>query len=173
MPFPLSDGSKPSQNPFSFSKYTSKASLVSTQEVDGQTSGNGSPWRPWTLTAKILIPTALFTALLILAIALLQWQDSLHGALCFAKTTDGFSDMDLFLYRYLPTIVIVLYGILWSWIDLDIKRLEPWFQMAKDVGANGSSSLLLQYPAEFLPLVPFKAARQRLVRHSISARNHI
>jgi hypothetical protein len=69
--------------------------------------------------------------------------------------------MDNFLYRFSPTIITVLYGIGWSWVDLDIKRLEPWFQLAQDGGSSARASLLLQYPVNFLLFVPFKAAQCR------------
>jgi Protein of unknown function (DUF3433) len=143
-----------------YSKSLLKTPLLETYPLN-ETSGTQRPWRPWTLTAKVLAPTALFTALLIVALALLQWQSVRNGALFFTDTVDGFAYAESFLYRYLPTIIIVLYGILWSWIDLDIKRLEPWFQLADSKGADGASSLLLQYPVQFLPLVPFRAARKK------------
>lgn len=119
------------------------------------------PWVPWTLQVVGLVPTALFTALLILALALLQWQSARHGGLLFAKLSDDFLPRETFLYRYLPTVLIVFYGIVWSWIDLDAKRLEPWFQLAKRNGALAASSLLLKYPLQFLPVVPVQAARKR------------
>ncbi len=143
------------------SKTLPKTPLLHYHPVDDVIPRVKRPWRPWTLTAKILVPVAIFTVLLIVALALLQWQNARNGALFFAQTEDGFSNMDVFLYRYLPTIIIVLYGIIWSWIDLDIKRLEPWFQMARDKGADGANSLLLQYPVQFLPFIPFRAARKK------------
>jgi len=48
-----------------------------------------------------------------------------------------------------------------SWVDLDAKRLEPWFQLSKDAGAKASDSLLLQYPFDFLPIIPILAFRRR------------
>jgi hypothetical protein len=49
----------------------------------------------------------------------------------------------------------------WSWIDLDTKRLEPWFNLSNADGALASDSLLLQYPFEFLAFVPITAARRK------------
>lgn len=140
----------------------SKAKSVSPTiyAVDDVTSHEKN-WRPWTIKAQGLIPTGLFTALLIVALALLQWQDARRGALFLADTTNGFSNVEIFLYRYLPTITIVIYGTIWSWIDLDIKRLEPWFQLSNGRGVRGSNSVLLQYPLRFLPLVPLRAARKK------------
>lgn len=100
-----------------------------------------------------------FTSGLAIVLGILQWQNTRHGALFFASTANGFTILEDFLYRYLPTLVVVLYAMAWSWIDLDVMRLES----AQSGGASADSSLLLQHPADFLPLVPFKAAELRSV----------
>jgi hypothetical protein len=41
--------------------------------------------------------------------------------------------------------------------------MEPYYQLSKKNGALGKDSLLLHYPFSFLPLVPFKAFRDRYV----------
>ncbi|KAL8689126.1 MAG: hypothetical protein Q9224_004717, partial [Gallowayella concinna] len=51
--------------------------------------------------------------------------------------------------------------ILWSWIDLDTKRLEPYFQLSKPGGAALANSLELQYPFDFVAYAPLKALRRR------------
>ena len=66
-----------------------------------------------------------------------------------------------FAYLYLPTIVSVLYGMAWAWIDLDMKRLEPYFQLSRSTGATAEDSLLLSYSLDYLPFVPLKALRHR------------
>jgi hypothetical protein len=76
------------------------------------------------------------------------------------------SDLPLghtFLYLYFPTVVAVLFSIYWTWIDLETKRMEPYYQLSKENGALGKDSLLLHYPFDFIPLVPLKAARDRCV----------
>lgn len=50
---------------------------------------------------------------------------------------------------------------MWNWIDLDIKRLEPYYQLCSPHGALAEDSLLLQYPFDFIILVPFEAARRK------------
>ncbi|KAI8933098.1 hypothetical protein NX059_009741 [Plenodomus lindquistii] len=39
--------------------------------------------------------------------------------------------------------------------------MEPYYQLSKENGALGKDSLLLQYPFDFMPFVPFKAARDK------------
>jgi hypothetical protein len=71
--------------------------------------------------------TAVFSVGLTGVLGILQWEDAVHGASFFASTTDGFSFMENFLRRYFPTIMVVLYGMAFSWIDLDIKGLNHGF----------------------------------------------
>lgn len=65
------------------------------------------------------------------------------------------------MYQYFPTILAVVFSIFWAWIDLEVKRLEPYYRLSRDEGALGKDSLLLAYPFGFVPLVPVKAFRQR------------
>jgi hypothetical protein len=139
------------------------ALVVTEQESAHSAKEPYKPWKPFSLSSGTLIATAIFTSGLAIVLGILQWQNTRHGALFFASTVNGFTISEDFLYRYLPTLVVVLYGMAWSWIDLDVMRLEPWFQLAQSGGASADSSLLLQYPADFLPLVPFKAAKLRSV----------
>ena len=66
-----------------------------------------------------------------------------------------------FSYLYLPTIIAVIYGFAWTWIDLDVRRIEPFYQLARDGGAAAAESMLLTYPVDFLASVPFKALKFR------------
>ena len=59
-------------------------------------------------------------------------------------------------------MVIVLYGIGWAAVDLDVKRLEPYFQLSKPGGASASDSILLHYPFDFLALVSITAAKRKI-----------
>ena len=79
----------------------------------------------------------------------------------FATNGQSLRSGQTFTYLYLPTIISVIGGMTWGWIDLDVKRLEGYFQLSKDGGALGSDSVLLSYPVEFLPLVPPRAAKRR------------
>jgi hypothetical protein len=106
------------------------------------------------------------TVLMIIGLEILAYlsvgkNNSNGGGLAFAATVDDISTIATVSYLYLPTVIAVIYSIIWSWIDLDSKRLEPWFQLSKPDGASAEDSLLLQYPFDFLPFVPIRAARRR------------
>lgn len=88
-------------------------------------------------------------------------QSRRDGGIAFAK--NGVSGSVQFAYNYLPTILAVSYSMMWAWIDLDAKRLEPYFQMSKDEGAPASQSFLLRYPLDLVIFPPIKAIRQRYI----------
>ena len=120
-------------------------------------------WKPWTLHPAVLSMAALFTAVLAGLIGLTLVQNNKQGALAILSGPSGFSESQIFVFRYLPITVIVLFSMSWSWIDLDVKRIEPWLQLSQHDGALAQDSVLLHYPVDFLPFVPYKAARCRYV----------
>ena len=122
-----------------------------------------SVWRPFTLRASTLFFFLLFTFGLIAIIEALNDLSVRNNALTFADSRGEFSIGQIFCYRYLPQMAIVLYGIGWAAVDLDVKRLEPYFQLSKPGGASASDSILLHYPFDFLAVVPVAAAKRKFV----------
>ncbi len=120
-------------------------------------------WRPWTLHPAILISTLSFTLGIIALLEYLQRSSDANHGIAFATSRDTISPALTFLYLYLPTLIAVLYSTWWSWVDLDVKRLEPWYQLVGTKNKNARDSLLLQYPVDFLAWIPFRAARRRSV----------
>ncbi|KAK3955376.1 hypothetical protein QBC32DRAFT_205489 [Pseudoneurospora amorphoporcata] len=84
-----------------------------------------------------------------------------EGALALSDCSECLSGLATFGYLYAPTIVSVLYGLVWTWIDLDIRRIQPWLELSRPEGATADSSLLLDYPSSFLAFVPFSAGKRR------------
>lgn len=123
----------------------------------------GPKWRPRSLSASVLVPLISYTILLMVALAVLQRKSNRDGGILFADSVEDMPFSYIFIQNYLPTIAAVLYNTICVWIDLDIKRLEPWYNLSQKAGANGENSVLLDYPAEFLPLVPLKSMKNRCV----------
>jgi len=68
-----------------------------------------------------------------------------------------------FCYQYLPQMLVVALGVGWAAVDLDMKQLEPYFQLSKPEGATAYNSLFLHYRFEFIAFVPVNAGRKRCV----------
>lgn len=120
-------------------------------------------WKPVTVKLPVLGSIFLVTIALIAGLEVLYHRSTGKngGGLAFAATIDELSTLDMASYLYLPTTLAVVYAMVWAWVDLDVKRLEPWFQLSQSQGAVAEDSLLLSYPFDFLAFVPFAAARRR------------
>lgn len=118
-------------------------------------------WKPISLRLPFLTFVLLITSALVVVLQWLLFISQASGGVLFAPSINGLPLRKTFGYLYAPTITAVIYGLLWSWIDLDIKRLEPYYQLCSPGGALAENSLLLQYPFDFVALVPFQAARRK------------
>ncbi|KAM3417463.1 hypothetical protein BST61_g5708 [Cercospora zeina] len=130
-------------------------------EPDEAKGGKRRPWRPITLRAGFLTLMGMLTGALILVVIWLLVLSGRKQGVIFARDINALPLSRSFAYLYLPTLTSVIYSFLWTWVDLDIRRLEPYFQLSKDSGASGDSSLLLSYPLEFLVTLPFLASKNR------------
>lgn len=123
-----------------------------------------SPKSTWKPNAFRLLPLAVIVFAswaLIIALQVLLTKSQKEGGIIIAETIDDIPLSKSFLYLYLPTIVALIFSVFWSWIDLQVKRLEPYYQLSKPDGAWGKDSLLLSYPFDFLPFVPLSAFRRK------------
>lgn len=118
-------------------------------------------WKPISLRLPFLAFVLLATCALIVVLQWLLYTSQTTGGVIFAPSINDLPLSKTFGYLYAPTIIAVIYGLLWSWIDLDIKRMEPYYQLCSTGGALAENSLLLQYPFDFVALVPFQAARRK------------
>ena len=118
-------------------------------------------WKSAALRAPVLIFTILICWTIIAVLQYLLVRSQRDNGIIFAPKINDLPLSRTFLYLYCPTIVAVIFSIYWAWIDLETKRLEPYYQLSKKDGALGKDSLLLHYPFDFVPLVPFKAAKDR------------
>lgn len=114
-----------------------------------------------------LLVFSLVSVVLIIVTEVLFQTSSKNSGLVFGDVEDGhggperLSSGDSFGYQYMPTLVSVLYGLLWTWVDHDIKRLEPYYQLSKPGGALARDSLLLSYPYTFVASVPIMAFKRK------------
>lgn len=126
-----------------------------------QDAPRSASWKPFTFKAGFLIPLLFITCGFVVALEVLGEISDRNGGILFANTLDSYTVWQTFLYRYLPTIIAVTYGMVWAILDLDIKRLEPYFQLSYPEGVSGKDSIMLNYPFEFLGYVPITSFRRR------------
>ena len=107
-----------------------------------------------------------FLIITVTLIALIEYINKVsieQKALFFAEKAEDFPTGVVFCYRYLPQMIVVALGVGWAAVDLDVKRLEPYFQLSKSEGATASNSIFLHYPFDFIAFVPINAARKGCV----------
>ena len=126
-------------------------------------TGENGGWKPLSMSIPILSTLLLFTLLLIAAVELLAQESQKKGALALSPTLASIPQVASISYQYGPQVVAVAYSLFWSWVDLDIKRMQPWFELSKPEGALARDSLLLDYPYNFIASVPFIAAKKKWV----------
>ncbi|KAK6331589.1 hypothetical protein TWF718_002138 [Orbilia javanica] len=117
-------------------------------------------WKPFTIRLPYLIFLNTLTLLFIITIEALYYFSNRNGGLLFMKDIDDLPLGQYFAIQYLPTLIAVLYGIAWSIVDLDCKRLEPFYDLSKETGTN-SDTLFLEYQYQFPLFVPFRALLKR------------
>ncbi|KAJ4201904.1 hypothetical protein NW767_006440 [Fusarium falciforme] len=139
------------------STVTTKIEAITSEEDSNSTKG----WKPLSLSTPILLAVIALTLLLAAAVETIAQRSAAQGGLALSPTLDDLPGYAKFSYLYVPTIIAVLYSMIWSWIDLDVKRMQPWFELSKPKGATAENSLFLDYQYDFVALVPFKAAKSR------------
>ncbi|KPM44054.1 hypothetical protein AK830_g2552 [Neonectria ditissima] len=118
-------------------------------------------WKPLSLSTPILVGVTALTLLLAAAIETLAQRSKAQGGLALSPSLDDMPEYAKLSYLYVPNIIAVLYSIIWSWIDLDAKRMQPWFELSKPEGAKAEDSIFLDYQYDFVASVPFKAAKKK------------
>ncbi|RAK77671.1 DUF3433 domain-containing protein [Aspergillus fijiensis CBS 313.89] len=134
-----------------------------------QTSPDGPPlppttplgaWRPMALRPMFLtLITAIMFASLITLEVLRRYCEQ-YGGLVFFSDTDNVSNLQSFAYNYLPIIGALALVTLWTFVDYDVLRLEPYFQIARPEGAP-ASVLFINYNFGQSFLTPLTSARRR------------
>ncbi|KAI4853290.1 hypothetical protein E4T44_00934 [Aureobasidium sp. EXF-8845] len=147
------------------SKVSEQSIGLSVSTDDGRqascTSPSRRPWEPLTQKAHFLISTILASGALIAVLKIYLDRSDRDSGILFAPKIDDLPLQQTFCYLYLPTIVSLVLSFIWTWIDLDIKRLAPFVQLSRPDGALGRDSVLLHYPFDFVAFVPFAAIRRR------------
>ncbi|KAL2291521.1 hypothetical protein FJTKL_12907 [Diaporthe vaccinii] len=127
------------------------------QWLSGRRKASPIGWKPHTIRAPVLCAVVVISLGLAGVLEFLAQKSQRQGGLALSSSEDDISESVNIAYLYMATTVAVLYSLLWTWIDLDVRRMQPWFELSRPHGANAEQSLLLNYPFEFLAFVPFKA----------------
>ncbi|GAB0136301.1 hypothetical protein EsDP_00004607 [Epichloe bromicola] len=115
-------------------------------------------WKPWPMRWPYL------TMMIFLSLVLAGMQEILFRKykdvplLQFQKPADVKAGL-YFAVKFAPTISAVVYGVLWQFIDFEVRRLEAYYQLSKPGGALAAESMNVDYVTSFNFLRPFRALK--------------
>jgi hypothetical protein len=113
----------------------------------------------------VLLAFACASLTLAIILEIFAQRSQSAGGLALTQSPGDIPTIVTFSYLFFPTTVAVIYSLCWSWIDLDVKRMQPWLELSRPGGAMAGDSLFLDYAYDFVAFVPFKAAKRRYILH--------
>ncbi|KAI9926325.1 hypothetical protein ASPWEDRAFT_163838 [Aspergillus wentii DTO 134E9] len=116
-------------------------------------------WRPFALRPPYLFFITGFFFLMLLALEAMRRYSSYNGGLVFFFDTANVSPAESFAYNYVPIIVALVLVNLWTFIDFDVLRLEPYFQLSRSKGTP-AATLFINYNFGQSFLTPITSARR-------------
>ncbi|KAL6906957.1 hypothetical protein GGI43DRAFT_247477 [Trichoderma evansii] len=141
-----------------YSTYSSASSIKekSSRDKNTQTFYPECNWKPFSMRWPYLL------SLILLSIALAVMQEVLfqmhkNDPLVKFTSPDEVDQGLFFVIKFAPTLLAVIYGVLWQFTDFEVRRLEAFYQLSKEGGAVAAESLNIDYVTSFNFYRPFKA----------------
>jgi hypothetical protein len=135
-----------------------QGTMYSTKEQTTQIFYPQPNWRPFSMRLPYLV------MLICVSLALAVMQEALFRR--FRKTPivtfTSPSEVEAGLYfaiKFAPTLSAVVYGVLWQFLDFEVRRLEAYYQLSKEGGALAGESINVDYVTSFNLLRPFRALK--------------
>lgn len=116
-------------------------------------------WRPFSMRWPWL------TMLILLSLGLAGMQEFLfqrysgNNPLLRFKSPKDVDPGLYFMTKFGPTLIAVVYGVLWQFTDFEVRRLEAYYQMSKEGGALAAESINVDYVTSFSFFRPFRALK--------------
>lgn len=116
-------------------------------------------WKPFSMRWPYL------TGLVVVSLALAVMQEVLfqmykEKPLVKFTSPDQVKQGVYFVIKFAPTLLAVIYGVLWQFTDFEVRRLEAFYQLSKEEGATASDSINIDYATSFNFFRPFRALKR-------------
>ncbi|KAI0479652.1 hypothetical protein F4859DRAFT_443136 [Xylaria cf. heliscus] len=102
-------------------------------------------WKPFFMRWPYLLFMVLLSILLGIAQELVYQMSRRPGGLFHFTSAQDLNPGLYFVFKFVPTIITVAYGVLWQNTDFEVRRLEAFYQMSKDGGALAAESINVDY----------------------------
>lgn len=113
-------------------------------------------WKPFSMRWPYLLMLILLSIGLGVAQELI-YRMSLSRPLVTFHSPSEIPGTVYFAVKFAPTVITVLYGVLWQITDFEVKRLEAFYQLSKETGAAADESINVDYVTFFAFFRPFRA----------------
>ncbi|KAL3477310.1 hypothetical protein BJX99DRAFT_257564 [Aspergillus californicus] len=117
-------------------------------------------WRPIPLRPTYLSFIACIMLCMLVILEALRQYSERNGGLVFFRDTDDVTNIESFAYNYVPVIIALVLATLWSFIDFDVLRLEPYFQLSRPEGCP-ATVLFINYNFGQSFITPITSAKRR------------
>lgn len=150
--------------------YPNKQTLQSTlsRQATAQVFYPQPNWKPFPMRWPYLT----FLILLSIGLAIAQemlYQKSTGAPLLKFEGAAGIDPLYYFVIRFVPTIITVTFGVLWQNTDVEVKRLEAFYQLSKKGGALAAESINIDYITQFSFMIPFRALHRKHYAVAVSS----
>lgn len=136
--------------------------LVENKQPVSKVSGQ-EQWRPAVLSRRSFLASVALTVCMLLGLAVLQITDKHQGYLTELTSDGRRSHLQNLCVHYLPISLIVMYSLWIDSIDLDCRRLEPFYLLSRKGWTSAKQSLLLRYDVDFAGTIAYQSLRARHV----------
>ncbi|KAI2627414.1 hypothetical protein GGS26DRAFT_140681 [Hypomontagnella submonticulosa] len=117
-------------------------------------------WKPFSMRWPYITCLTLLSVGLAISQEVLYQRSAKEPLLKFQSATDLGSGW-YFVVKYIPTIITVTYGVLWQLTDVEVQRLEAFYQLSTSEGAYAGKSINVDYITLFNFTRPFRALQRR------------
>ncbi|KAI1199641.1 hypothetical protein F5X97DRAFT_113998 [Nemania serpens] len=126
-------------------------------------------WKPFSMRWPYLLFMILLSVLLGIVQELVYQMSRRPGGLFHFTSARDLDPGLYFVFKFVPTIITVTYGVLWQNTDSEVKRLEAFYQMSKEGGALAAQSINVDYITLFNFTRPLLALHRRHYAVAISS----
>ncbi|KAJ2978930.1 hypothetical protein NUW58_g7338 [Xylaria curta] len=118
-------------------------------------------WRPFSMRWPYLLFMILLSVLLGIGQELVHQMSRRPGGLFHFTSAKDLDPGLYFVFKFVPAIITVTYGVLWQNTDFEVRRLEAFYQMSKNGGALAAESINVDYITLFNFTRPLLALHRR------------
>ncbi|KAI1133378.1 hypothetical protein F5Y10DRAFT_87032 [Nemania abortiva] len=126
-------------------------------------------WKPFSMRWPYLLFLVLLSVSLGIVQELVYQMSRRPGGLFHFTSAQDLNPGLYFVFKFVPTLITVTYGVLWQNTDFEVRRLEAFYQMSRPGGALAAESINVDYITLFNFTRPLLALHRRHYAVAISS----